>query len=189
MATWDSFYLGRHRRIDPREGNFTAEDADVLLGMTFGSSGDPLADNIVSVTTDNRGGSSTALDQNNGAANDRFETDLGNGTRSYRFDAATAYEATIEYADGTTATAVVVVYQSTNGHTFIAPGLSATANAPLAAGPIRSITLNSVVQDTATGLAINRPNGDFVACFVKGTLIETPFGPRPVEILRAGDIV
>ena len=147
MPTWDAFYLGRLPRIDNREGNFTAERASRLEGLSFGSTGDPLAGDIVEVETDNRGGSPTALDQNNGAANDRFETDIGNGTQSFRFDAATSYEATITYMDGTTATAVIVLFQSTNGHTFIAPGLTPEANAPLIAAPIRSITLGDVVQN------------------------------------------
>ena len=189
MPTWDAFYLGRLGRIDPQEGNLTAERADRLEGLTFGSAGDPLAGDIVEVTTDNRGGSPTALDQNNGAANDRFETDIGNGNRSFRFDAATSYEATITYTDGTTTTAVIVLFQATNGHTFIAPGLSGAANAPLIAAPIRSITLGDVVQNTATGLAIDREDDPFVPCFVKGSLILTPSGYRPVEDLKAGDIV
>ena len=189
MPTWDAFYLGRLPRIDNREGNFTAERASRLEGLSFGSTGDPLAGDIVEVETDNRGGSPTALDQNNGAANDRFETDIGNGTQSFRFDAATSYEATITYMDGTTATAVIVLFQSTNGHTFIAPGLTPEANAPLIAAPIRSITLGDVVQNTALGLSLTREDDPFVPCFARGTQILTPSGYRLVEDLRVGDMV
>ena len=190
MATWDAIYLGIYGSIDPTEGNTSAENAGILVGETFGAPGDPMLDDQVTVTTYNGGnGSSTALDQNTDNAYDWVWTDIGNGAQWYRFDAATAYDATITYVDGSTASATVVLFQTTTGETFLAPGLSSAANAPLIAAPIQSMTLNSVVQSNASGLAISRPDIDFLACFVKGSLILTPDGYRGVETLVAGDLV
>jgi hypothetical protein len=71
----------------------------------------------------------------------------------------------------------------------VAPGLTDAANQPLLDNSVQSITLNSVVQDTALGLAIDRPDDEFMPCFVRGSQILTPTGYRLVEHLQAGDLV
>lgn len=48
-------------------------------------------------------------------------------------------------------------------------------------------TVNSTQGTTTITITIN--GTDEPPCFVSGTLIDTPFGPRPVEELRAGDEV
>ena len=48
-------------------------------------------------------------------------------------------------------------------------------------------TISSTVGDTTITITIN--GVDEPPCFVSGTLIETPFGPRPIEDLKAGDEV
>ncbi len=188
MPTWNAFYLGTGPIIDPTEGNTLAENAAALVGSTFGGMGNALSGNITTVTTNDTNGDN-ALNQNNNQSNETFVADIGVGPQTFTFDAATSYNATITYLDGSTATVVVVVFQDTAGRTFLAPGLTAPANAALIAGPIRSITLNTVNTSTALGLGVNRPTIPLVPCFAAGTLIRTARGLRPVETLAVGDRV
>jgi len=189
MAVWNGIYLGTTTvRIDPTEGNNGAENAGALVGQTYGGPGNALAGDITTVQTFGTNGNS-ALDQNNNVVNETFTADIGNGTQTFVFDAVVSYNATITYLDGSQAQATVVVFQSTTGQLFLAPGLSTAANAPLIAEPIQSITLNSTNTTTALGLAETRPTIPFIACFAAGTLIRTAGGLRPVESIRAGDMV
>jgi hypothetical protein len=189
MPVWNGIYLGTSRvTIDPTEGNNVAENAGTLVGTTFGGPGNALAGDITRVETFGTNGNS-ALDQNNTVVNESFTADIGNGTQAFVFDAVVAFNATITYLDGSTTAATVVVFQSTTGELFLAPGLTATANAPLIAEPILSVTLNSTATTSALGLAETRPTIPFMACFAAGTLIRTGHGLRPVETVAAGDMV
>lgn len=188
MSIWNGIYLGPAPIIDPNEGNSLAERAVDLVNMTFGGPGNALAGNLTQIQTFDQNNNG-ALDQNNNVVSEVFTADIGNGVQSFTFDAVAAFNATITYLDGSTANLTVVIFQSTTGHTFLAPGLTPAANAPLLAGPLLSLTVNAVVTDSALGLATARPTIDFVPCFAAGTLIRTDCGSRPVESLRAGDRV
>ena len=126
--TFNAIFLGNTPiRIDPTEGDQDAENANLLVGQTFGSTSDSLAARWVSFTSVNRGGNATALDQNNNTANDRARIDNGSGPVTYTFDATAIYEGVITYMDGTpSATLDLVLVQMTNGDLYLVP--SPTAN-------------------------------------------------------------
>ncbi|MCO4843668.1 MAG: Hint domain-containing protein [Yoonia sp.] len=189
MGTWNAIYLGNLASIDPYEGNNNAENASALVGQSFGSPGTPILADELTITTYDGGGYNDVLDNNNNGTYDWIRTDIGNGEQWYRFDAAATYNATVTYVDGTTDNTVVVIFQDTSGNTFLAPSLSASGNAVLNDAPLQSLTLNSVYGTSYSGLAATRSLDVFLACFVRGTLIETIDGPRYVETLQEGDLV
>lgn len=189
MGTWNAIYLGNYSSIDPNEGNNTAENAGILVGETFGGPGDPILADETTIRTYDGGGAGGVLDNNNFGSYDWFRTNIGAGTQWYRFDAAATYNAEVTYVDGTVETVRVVIFQDTNGNTFLAPSLVPGDNAILNGAPLQSLELLSVDGATYTGLADNRTSDVFVACFVRGTIIDAADGPRYVETLKAGDQV
>jgi len=189
-TTFTVFSLGNFADIDPTEGNNLAENAGLLVGETFGGVQDALLNSAVTLqpgtTAYNTVGSSTAYDQDN--EGETFSVD--GGLTEQTFDSAAGYFATITYIDGTTETITAVIFQDTDGNTYLAPEFSPNADqSDLEAAAIRSLTLTGVQTANASGLAGNRQAWDFVTCYVGGTMIETDLGPRPIETLSTGDLV
>ncbi|WP_411957988.1 Hint domain-containing protein [Paracoccus homiensis] len=190
-TTWDAIYLGTVGfDIDPTEGNQTSENAALLVGQTFGSVSDPLLRNIVSVGTEDNRGFAGVLDTNRGTGNsDKLLYDIGNGPQAVTFEGGAVYQATINFTDGTSTSSIVVLVQDENGNLFFTP---ARTEGPLSQAysqkPIQSLTVDSLVQDFGN-LSTDRSAGNFVTCFLAGTMIATPDGPRPVEEIVAGDLV
>ncbi|MFY0595476.1 MAG: Hint domain-containing protein [Cognatishimia sp.] len=180
--------LGRNDSIDTVEGNSRAENASNLVGREFGSEDSPLSQDVQRFEAESySGGSRSAYDQNNSNSNDRFSID---GGAPQTFDGVAVYRATITYTDGSTATISAVVFQDTNGNTYLAPEITDNSDqAALEAGPITSITLDSLLGSNYSGLAANRTDADFVTCFRAGSMILTPDGERLVQDLRVGDLV
>ena len=171
MAT--TFYgisLGNYPTLDPTEGNTTAENASTLLGKTFGSAANPLYASKVSIQAINVGGNATALDQDNNAANDKFSV---NGAAQQTFDSVVQYDSvTLTYADGTSATVSVILFQDTTGNLYLAPQIVANAvTTAYEAKPIQSFTINplSTYTNTTTGLAIDRYVTAFDDGYIDGT--------------------
>ncbi len=181
-TTFNAIFLGQLSIIDPTEGNNTAENADALVGQTFGGPGDPLLNNAVVWSPVGNPGQTY---QNDGTVDlDDFTID-GQQTE---FDAAVEYNATITYVDGTTANITAVIAQDAFGNTFLVPEFSNNSDqAALEDQGIRSLTLNSVRTDDASGLNSNRQEWDIARCFTTGTLIKTDRGLVKVENLRVGD--
>ncbi|MBF9034185.1 hemolysin [Rhodobacterales bacterium HKCCE2091] len=188
-TTWKALYLGNPGfSIDPVEGNAVAGDAGLLVGLTFGSPAEKLADHIVSVTAIDNGGTPDLLDTDGDLATDEIRYDLGSGPVTRAFEATAGYDATITYGDGTTAVISAVLFQDVSGNLFLAPEITENADhLALEAKGIVSITLDALVSNNAN-LAVDRMATDFL-CFASGTLIATPAGPRPVEGLRPGDLL
>jgi hypothetical protein len=189
--TFNAIFLGNTAtRIDPTEGDQDAENANLLVGQTFGSTADSLAARWVSFTSVNRGGNATALDQNNNVVNDRATINNGSGPVTYTFDATSIYQGVLTYMDGTSsATLDLVLVQMTNGDLYLVPSPTAgtPTNIALTVDAVRAVTLTGLVGNTYTGMGIDRPVLNFIPCFTRGTRIATPDGDRPVERIRPGD--
>lgn len=189
-TTFNVVSLGNLASMDTSEGNTVAENASALVGMTFGGVGDSLVDNFVTFSE----GSVSFTGVNNTSAyeqdNPAYETFRINGGADQQFDSTAAFNSTITYIDGTTATVTSVIFQDVAGNTYWAPEFSANADqAAMEAAPIRSISLDSVVGDNFAGMTGTRESWSYVVCFVAGTEIGTPSGPVPIEALRPEDVV
>ena len=188
-TTFNVIFLGNFADLDTAEGNGVAENAASLVGTTVGGFGDSLASRVQELTpgnaaTDFDSDGNTYYDQNDASA----ETFSLDGGTQQGFDSAALYDATLTYFDGTTAQISAVVFQDTSGDTYLAPEFSDNADQDaLEAGPLLSISLDSLSGDTFAGMTGNREIGDFAPCFAVGTRLATPDGWRPIEDLRIGD--
>ncbi len=183
-TTFNVISIGVLADMDTSEGDNVAENASALVGMTFGSAGNTLVNDFVTMSQVGSVGSSY------GSNNSPAEQFSINGGAGQTFDSTVIFNATITYIDGTTATYTAVLYQDVNGNAYLAPEFSANGDqTALEAGAIRSITLDSLVGNSYSGLTASRESWNFVTCFVRGTEIETANGPVPVETLKAGDLV
>ena len=136
--------LGTGPSIDQTEGNSVSENASALVGLTFGGASNPLHRNVSNMSP--AGSPGPAYDTDNSAANDDYVVD---GT-TYTADGYATYNATITYADGSTAVVELAITQTTTGEIFLLPpetGDTAT-QAILEAGPIESITFDSLVSNS-----------------------------------------
>ncbi|MGR3636178.1 MAG: Hint domain-containing protein [Shimia sp.] len=183
-TTFNVISIGQLTDIDTTEGNTTAENADALVGLTFGCEGDALVNDFVELSPVGNPGSFYNM---NNSPSEQFSID---GGPAQTFDATSVYNATITYIDGTTATFTAVVMQDVNGNTYIAPEFSNNADqAALEAGAIQSISFDSLLGNRYSGTTADRQEWDFVPCFTAGTEIVTQKGMRKVEELEPGDRV
>ncbi|SFJ40336.1 Hint domain-containing protein [Celeribacter neptunius] len=172
-TTFDVFYLGTIGDLDPFESNSTAENAGTIVGSTFGTTTDPLHQQVHSFSPGNySGGDVTTYDTNNQIANDTFRIDGGS---LQTFDALISYNATLTYTDGSTTTINALVMQDTAGNLYLVPQLSYNSDqVALEAQPVSSITLDSVVNDTAN-MAAERYAANY-ATIVDGTAGDDTMG-------------
>ncbi|MEM1300572.1 MAG: Hint domain-containing protein [Pseudomonadota bacterium] len=186
LSTSDAIFLGNVADADTNEGSFGLENASVYLG-SFGSSGAPLHDEVVSVTYDDINNSGDMLTDNMGP--EPISYDLGGGTVGGFVDSLVVVNLDVTYTNGSSQSfSNAVMYQDTNGNLFLTNSNFAGTdlNGPSNL-PIESINVTSIAGSGFTGLFQNALQS-FV-CFATGTLIDTSSGPRQVETLRAGDLV
>lgn len=128
-TTFNWIYLGNSATsLDPVEkGGGHMENASSFVGHSYGSAGNPLYSHIISATMNDTTGTAGVMDVKNSTAFDTFTTNTGSGTQTYSFDGVANYNATITYADGTTATVTAVIAQDTAGNLYLAPEISANA--------------------------------------------------------------
>lgn len=190
---FDVISLGVLPLIDTVEGNQNVSQNAVNSWLgTYGSEADPLFNQVLTVTGGNfSGGDPTSYDLDNDISSESFSIE-GLGAQTH--DATMLFNATLTYKDGTTAQISAVVFQDTNGNTFLAPELSENADqAALTDKAIVSLSLDSPIyafgrQGQAYSLTGERVFADFV-CFASGVMILCEDGERPVETLEVGDHV
>ena len=155
-TTFNVISLGQLADLDLVEGDIYADNASALLGLTFGGIGNALADDFVTFSpgsTGYDGGVAGTYDQAN-VSDDTFRID---GGPEQVFDSTARFFATLTYIDGTSVAAEVVLFQDTNGNSYIAPDFSANSNqALLEGGAIRSIRLDSLSFNNTNGLIADR---------------------------------
>jgi Ca2+-binding RTX toxin-like protein len=175
-TTFDLFFLGVAPEIDTVEGNNLDENSGALQGLSFGSTTNPLALNLRTLSPDatnsyTGGGTATAYDPDNALSTENFVID--GVTRTH--DATMIYTGTtITYTDGTTAIVDAIVMQATDGSLYLLPpttGPNAYSSA-LEAKPIASITLGTANPASGTnvyGMNADRYDLDLLDYRVEGT--------------------
>jgi len=185
--SWNAIFLGTGPDNDTNELTLTTESN--FAGTTFGSVANPLSGRIHRFTVNDTNNDNVWGRDNNLLGSETATLNNGVTTQTVRLDSVIVYNATVNYGDGTTATITAVTFQLPDGRIYLAPETSANAdNTVLNAKPIRSIRLDSV-NNNNTNLTANREPGNFVPCLTAGVLVDTPFGPCPVEVLKPGDLV
>jgi Ca2+-binding RTX toxin-like protein len=192
-TTFDLFLLGTAPQIDTVEGNITSENHQALEGLVFGSTSDPLAGNVASLSPDvdlllfpdyRSGSTSDAYDSNNLLSNEQF---VIGGVR-YTHDATMLYSNTvITYTDGTTATVTAMVMQDTAGNLYLLPpssGPTAYSDA-LEAKPILSVTLGTATL--ANGTEVYAMAADRYGLTLSDYVVEGTTGNDLIDTNYAGD--
>lgn len=133
--TTDAFYLGNLNLVQPGDpGAEGAGDTSQIYG-TYGDATNPMAKNVVSVTSYNDGStnivdqdnSTSTPDDPNGGTGDGFFYDLnGDGINDYNgpMDYFNAVYVDVVYTDGSTGKYQVWYAQMPNGDTFLMPNIS-----------------------------------------------------------------
>lgn len=199
-TNWNVFYLGNSAvTLDPTEGNNISENAAQLIGQTFGAAGagNTLSSRIFQVQTINNGGTlsngAAIMDNDNSIVTDQYNfTELTTPAGDpviLNHDTAVYYNATLTYTDGTTTTVAARIMQTTSNDLFLVPSVATADIDKLTAGPIRSLTLNSVSNSTSVALVQDRPVNAFVPCLAAGSMVRTANGDVAIEDLCVGDMV
>ncbi|RDD69785.1 Hint domain-containing protein [Paracoccus versutus] len=194
-------FLGKLPDMDPWELVPGAGRASTILaGASFGSQADPLSRQLVEV-------SAVDLDQDgiirtNGpfgflAEPIRHDADGDGNIASYKVDSTFVVKntaVTFTNPDGSQETLVlpVRIMQDTAGNTFLMPppkGASLQEIEALTTRPIVSVSFPAGAGNYELDYHGIFTDRHCFPCFVRGTLIETDQGPRPVEELTPGMLV
>ncbi|WP_299847157.1 Hint domain-containing protein [uncultured Paracoccus sp.] len=184
-------YIGKLPDMDADESNLLADRAvETVGGQTYGSASDPLYHDLVQVTMNDENGDGVIRPDNAGES-ETITHDAAAESRDYKIDTsflARNTEVTVLNEDGTTSTicTTVRVMQDDAGNTFIMPppeGASREEIEAMTSKPIVSVEFpkDPDCYDLCTKSVFT--DRSCFPCFGRGTLIETEFGPLPVEKL------
>jgi len=188
-TTIEAFYLGNMSDLDPDETNYITENAQAMVGLTFGCGNDPLYNSIDALSLeDSDGGGIVQSNDNDGG--DLSAEDITYSGISSSLDNVVEYNVTLTYTDGTTATTRMVILQDVSGRVFLTPFRGGNSeNDVLDDHPIVSISIGSLSGDDYGGVYSDLEQDAFITCFVQGSMIETDQGVVDVADLAVGDLV
>lgn len=187
-------YIGKLPDMDVRERGLEAERAvETIGGDTYGSGGNPLYQDLVQVTMNDTNHDGKIYHNNYGNTETITHSATGS-SQDYRIDTsflARNTEVTVLNDDGTTSTicTTVRVMQDDAGNTFIMPppeGASQSEIDAMTTKPIVSVTFSNDDCDYSLCNKSVFTDRECFPCFGRGTMIETEFGPLPVEELAPG---
>lgn len=194
MATFtlSMVFLGNIADLDPVDGDGDAENQSALIGTYYGG-GEFAADNIVTVTAQDPN-NDARVNSNDRADPDQITYDLGNGLVTTQFDSLFNVDSTVTFGPETGEpdhNGLGGVIQTETGDLFFVmidddAGLGANSFDDF---PIESIQINSIDVFGNQSAPSFSDDQSFVPCFTSGTQIETEFGAKAVDDLRAGDRV
>lgn len=189
-TTFSVIRLGKLPDMDTKEGDYNAENAAKLEGLTFGGKEDALHNYVQKLSPGKEGfeqGNTRAYDQN-GKTEETFRINDG---PDQTFDSVAVFEATLTYEDGSCANISAVIMQDLDGNTYLVPEMNNNSDAlAMEKMPIQALTLDRVLVDSNIGgMTADRHETDFVTCYCHGTEISTPDGARRVEDLQVADLV
>ncbi|SHH95039.1 Hint domain-containing protein [Marivita hallyeonensis] len=172
----DLIYIGVLSPMDTDESNNTNENPGAVQG-TY----DETQMQVVSVSMSDNFDPGITYNDDFNMASDTFTYDLGAGPITSGLDSEARFLAQVVRAATTTPESIEIsVYQLQNGATFVR----------LPDGyKINELTIQSMSADGFDGINTNSSSSSTVVCFVAGTWIETPDGPRKIEEIRVGDLV
>ena len=210
MPTIEAFYLGEMADLDPDESNYYSEDAENLVGMTFGGSDTetsggsdlsdayslfgapspppvpPLYESIVRLTLEDRDRDGALHENDRGGDGEN----ISSGGVSSGLDSIIQVKVTITYADGTMARTEMGILQDESGRVFLIPNRTGSAdNDVLDDHPIVSVHVDAIVYADYDSMHTDVEPDAFITCFVQGSLIETSQGAVDVAALAVGDLV
>lgn len=187
-------FIGNLPDMDPDESDLPPErHFEITGGRTFGSPDAPLFQSMTNVTLHDVNGDGL-IEHNNNPDAESISYML-NGQRSVtQVDTSfIVYNArvTLLNADGTTETrnTTLRIMQDVQGNTFLMPPPRETSvweQDAMMSRPIVSITFPNTGKGYAPYKESIITDPDCFPCFARGTLIETEFGPLPVEMLIEG---
>lgn len=187
-------YIGNLPDMDVDESDTSPEQAFAVTGgRTFGSADSPLYRDMTNVTLHDDNGDGRIYHNNTPDAENISYSMDGQETVTQVDTSFIVYGAqvTLLNPDGTTETQGVTLrmMQDAEGNTFLMPpprDAEAWEYGGLLSKPIVSITFPTTDKGYSPCEDSIITDPDCFPCFARGTLIETEFGPLPVEMLVEG---
>lgn len=182
--TFKAIYIGTFSDMDPDETNWTSENANALVGMSFGSNQNPLYQQIEDLTLEDADGDGITQENDMGQTS---EDVIFQGASS-ELDSVVEYTVRLSFVGGGRVEATMVALQDDMGRVFLAPYADGSIrNDVFDDAPIKSIKITKLSGDEYMGAYSDRDPNAFVVCFAQGTRLRTPTGEVAVEDMQIGE--